>query len=114
MSMDEKNDKDKDGLKGQLGELMKKVVLTGVGTIFLTEETIRNYLGEIKLPKELWSGFLENANKSKQEFMNTFAKEAANVLSHIDFAKEAQKFFEEHKLKVTVELTIDPKTEKKS
>ena len=104
---------EKDGLKSQLSEAMKKVVLTGVGTIFLTEETIRNYLGEFKLPKELMSGFLENASKSKQEFMNAFAKEVANVLSHIDFANEAKKFFENNRMKVTIELSIDSKDKKK-
>ena len=85
-------------LKSQISEAMKKIVLTGVGTIFLTEETVRNYLGELKLPKEMWSGFIENAAKTKQEFLASFAKEAAQVLSSIDIGAEAKKFFEEHKM----------------
>ncbi len=97
-----------DELKSQISEAMKKVVLTGVGTIFLTEETIRNYMSEFKLPKELLSGFLENAAKTKHEFLNVFAKEAAQVLSHIDFASEARKFFEKHKLRLNIELSFDP------
>ena len=105
-------EKDKDGLKAQLADAMKKVVLTGVGTIFMTEETIRSYMGELKLPKEMLAGFLENAGKTKAEFLNAFAKEAANVLSHVDFAGEARKFFDGHKMKVTVEVSFDSKAEK--
>lgn len=96
-------------LKSQISEAMKKIVLTGVGTIFLTEETVRNYLGELKLPKEMWAGFIENAAKTKQEFLGAFAKEAAQVLSHIDIAAEAKKFFEGHKVKVTIEVDFEKK-----
>lgn len=98
-------------LKSQISEAMKKIVLTGVGTIFLTEETVRSYLGELKLPKELWAGFLENAAKTKSEFLSTFAKEAAQVLSKVDIASEAKKFFEGHKMKISVELEFNKKKE---
>jgi hypothetical protein len=93
-------------LKSQISEAMKKIVLTGVGTIFLTEETVRSYLGELKLPKELWSGFLENAAKTKKEFLASFAKESAQVLSRIDLAAEAKKFLEGHKIKVNIEVSF--------
>lgn len=101
-----------DDIKTQLAEAMKKIVLTGVGTIFLTEETIRSYLTEMKLPKELWSGFLENAQKTKQEFLSTFAKEAAQVLSRVDIAAEGRKFFDGHKLKINIELSFEDKKTK--
>ena len=99
-----------DDLKSQISEAMKKIVLTGVGTIFLTEETVRNYLGELKLPKELWAGFLENATKTKQEFLGSFAKEAAQVLSKIDVASEAKKFLEGNKIKLSFELEFEKKS----
>ncbi len=89
---------------------MKKIVLTGVGTIFLTEETVRSYLGELKLPKEMWSGFIENAAKTKQEFLSNFAKESAQVLSRIDIAAEARKFLEGHRIKISVEVDFDKKS----
>lgn len=99
-------------LKSQISEAMKKIVLTGVGTVFLTEETVRSYLSEMKLPKELWSGFLENAQKTKTEFLSTFAKEAAQVLQRVDVATEAKKFLEGHRIRVSIELDFDKKTAK--
>src|SRR5271170_5877126 len=99
-----------DDIKGQISEAMKKIVLTGVGTIFLTEESVRSYLGEMKLPKELWAGFLENAQKTKSEFLNTFAKEAAQVLAKIDVPAEARKFLQGHKMKISVEIDFENKS----
>ncbi|MEW6055980.1 MAG: hypothetical protein AB1540_05135 [Bdellovibrionota bacterium] len=99
-----------DDIKSQISEAMKKIVLTGVGTIFLTEETIRSYLSEMKLPKELWAGFLENTQKTKTEFLNTFAKEAAQVLSRVDLADEMKKLFSGNKVRITIELEVEKKS----
>lgn len=103
------DENDKFDIKSQLADTMKKVILTGVGTVFLTEETIRNYLTEFKLPKELWGGFLENAAKTKKDFFALFAKEAANILSQVDLSKEARKFFEGQKMKINIEVSFDKK-----
>jgi hypothetical protein len=100
-------------IKSQLAEAMKKIVLTGVGTIFLTEETIRNYLGELKLPKEMWAGFLENAAKTKQEFLSSFAREAAQVLSKIDVVEETRRLLADHKIKINIEINFQPKGQSK-
>jgi hypothetical protein len=96
-------------LKTQLAEAMRKVVLTGVGTLFLTEETIRDYLGEFKLPKELWAGLIENAAKTKNEFLTTFSKEAVQILSKIDVAKEAKSFLADHHIRFSAEISFVPK-----
>lgn len=102
-------DESRSDLKSQISDAMKKIVLTGVGTVFLTEETIRTYLADAKLPKELWAGFLENAAKTKAEFLGNFAKEAAAVLSKIDVAQEMQKFAENHKVRIKIELDFEKK-----
>jgi hypothetical protein len=102
-----------DDLKSQISEAMKKIVLTGVGTVFMTEETVRSYLSEFRLPKEMWVGFLENAAKTKTEFLNSFAKEAAQILGKVDFAGEARKFFEGHKMRVTIEVDFQKKGKSK-
>lgn len=99
-------------IKSQISEAMKKIVLAGVGTIFLTEETVRAFMGELKLPKELWSGILENAGRTKTEFLGAFARELAQVLSKVDLPAEAQKFFEGHKLKLNLEISFDAKEAK--
>lgn len=100
---------EKDGLKGQMADVMKKVLMTGVGTIFMTEEAVRAVIGDLKLPKEIMGGLLENSTKTKQEFLQMLAKEAGNVFSKIDVAEELKKLTEGHKVKIQVELSLERK-----
>ena len=98
-----------DDIKSQISEAMKKVILTGVGAVFLTEESVRSYLGELKLPKELWGGFLDNAQKTKSEFLQAFAKETSQILSKIDVVKETKEFLDTRKIKVSFEVDFTKK-----
>ncbi|MGE4233122.1 MAG: hypothetical protein AB7F43_07320 [Bacteriovoracia bacterium] len=106
--MAEDKDKDKD-LKSQLSEAMKKVAITGLGAIFFTEETVRNYLSELKLPKEMLNSFLENADKTKKEFLTALAKEMAQTISKIDMQKELEKMLATQKLNIKLEVNLSPK-----
>ncbi len=101
-----------DEIKSQISEAMKKIALMGVGTAFLTEEAIRSFLGEVKLPKELWSGFIENAQKTKQEFFSSFAKEASQAFNKIDLVTETKKFLSENKIHLKCEIEFEKKDNK--
>jgi hypothetical protein len=95
-----------------LGETLKKVFATGVSAAFMTEENIRSYLTELKLPKEFLNILLQQANKSKEELMGRVGKEISGVLSRIDVVKELSKFAENHKFKITAEIEILKKENK--
>lgn len=98
-----------DAAKTLMGEAFKKVLSVGVGAAFMTEESIKQYLGDVKLPKEMLQMLLAQANKSKDEITLKVSKELMNILSQIDWAKEATKFAETHKFKITAEIDIVPK-----
>lgn len=102
-SSDKKNDLDP---KGLLGETLKKVFTTGVSAAFMTEESIRNYLQEIKLPKEILNILLQSANKSKDEITNRVTKEITQIFNKIDWVSELAKFAETHKFKISAEIDI--------
>lgn len=101
--------------RGRLGDALKKVVFAGIGAAFMTEEHIRNYVSDLKLPKEVINLLLQNAQKSKQEIVNRISAEAIGIMNRIDFVKEASRFAEEHKFKVTAEIEVmrKPKTQAK-
>ena len=101
-SDDNKDEKD----KGLLSEALKKVLTVGVSAAFMTEESIRSYLGELKLPKEILNGLVQTANKSKDEMVQKISKEAITMIQKIDFVKEASRFAETHKFKITAEIDI--------
>lgn len=110
------NPGDSEAKSGLLGDAIKKVFTVGVGAAFLTEETIRNYLSDLKLPKEFLNSLLQSALKSKEEMTNRVTKEVVGLVSKIDLVKEASRFLETHKFKVNAEIEIlrkDDPTSKK-
>lgn len=109
MASDDNNKKDD---KGLLGETFKKVFTAGVSAAFMTEESLRTYLSELKLPKELLTVLVQSANKSKDEITQKVTKEAIGIIQKIDFVKEFSKFAETHKFKITAEIDIIKKENK--
>lgn len=104
--------------KGLLGDTLKKVFTTGVSAAFMTEESIRNYLQEIKLPKEILNILIQSANKSKDEITQRVTKEITQIFNKIDWVSELAKFAETHKFKISAEIDIvkkapEPKKETK-
>jgi hypothetical protein len=92
--------------KALLSETLKKVFATGVSAAFMTEENIRSYLGELKLPKEILSTLIQSANKSKDDITNRVSKEIIGIVSQIDWVKEISKFAEGHKFKISAEIEV--------
>lgn len=107
---DSKDGKSSEDVKGILGETLKKVFTAGVSAAFMTEESVRAYLAELKLPKEILNVLLQNAAKSKDEITNRISKEAIAMLHKIDIVSEASKFAESHKFIIKAEIDIVKKT----
>ncbi|MEK6554381.1 MAG: hypothetical protein AABZ31_04000 [Bdellovibrionota bacterium] len=100
-----------DGEKGEKSdpkvvEVLKKILTTGIGAAFMTEEHIRSYLTDLKLPKDVIQLLLQGATKSKEELMNKVGNEVIKIVSKIDFVKEASRFVEEHKFRITAEIDV--------
>lgn len=89
-----------------LGETLRKLLTAGISAAFMTEESIRAYVSELKLPKDVVHLLLQGASKSKDELMNRVGKEVINMISKIDFVKEASRFAEEHKFRVSAEIEV--------
>jgi hypothetical protein len=95
-------------------DIVKKLLATGVSAAFLTEESIRAYLQDAKLPKDLLGKLVEGATKSKQDLMDRVGNEVVAIIKKIDFVKEASRFVEEHKFKVSAEIEVVRKPNDKS
>jgi len=102
-----RNDEDGDlGSAPSVTETIKKIVTAGVSAAFMTEESIRSFVSELKLPKETLNLLLQSAAKSKEELMNRVSREIIGIVSKIDFVKEASRFVEEHKFRVSAEIEV--------
>ncbi len=98
--------------KGLFGEALRKVFTAGVGAAFMTEENIRSYLAELKLPKEFLNLLLNQANRSKEELMQRVGKEIMQIVNKIDFVNEFSKFAETHRFRITADIEITRKDSK--
>ena len=112
---DPKDKKEKEEVRASnlLGEAAKKLFTAGVTAAFMTEEGVRSYLSEVKLPKDILNLVLAGANKSKDELTSRIGKEVIGMIQKIDFVKEASRFAETHKFKITAEIEISKKEDKK-
>lgn len=103
-----KKDKEDSGIdpKAMLGDSLRKLFGVGVSAAFMTEESIRQYLGDLKLPKEILNGVLQSANRSKDEITNRVSNEIIKIVDKIDWVKELARFAETHKFKIQAEIDI--------
>lgn len=100
--------------QSKAADMMKKVLTIGVGTIFLTEESLRGLISEFKLPKELIGGILESAGKSKNDFLQKLSSELLDrVQEKVDVHKLVQEILQKNELQFEVKLKFMPKSDSK-
>lgn len=103
--MDE-NQKDRDG---KLGDLIKKVLTTGVTAAFMTEEGVRAVLKDLPLPKDMVGSLVENAKNTKTEFVASVKNELRNYLDKIDVTKEIDKIAEKYDFEIKATISLKKK-----
>ncbi|MAF91049.1 MAG: hypothetical protein VX583_09615 [Bdellovibrionota bacterium] len=102
---DDASSEEKQNLKF-VPEPIKRLIAMGVGAAFLTEETVRSILGEVKLPKDVLGKVLEGANRSKEEIVDRVGDELVSIIKKIDFVEEASRFVEGHKFRISAEIEV--------
>ncbi len=112
--MADDSDKKDSAANTLIGEAVKKLFTAGVTAAFMTEESVRTYLAELKLPKEILNVIVQGASKSKDEITNRVSKEVIGIIQKIDFVKEASRFAENHKFKITAEIEVIKKNQSKT
>src|SRR5690606_11227742 len=101
---DNKSEKD-----GKIGDILKKVVSTGVSAAFMTEESVRNLLKDVPLPKDIVGGLVENAKNTRDEFISSVKNELKSYLDKIDLSKEIEKIAEKYDFEVKATISLKKK-----
>jgi len=65
-------------------DLFRKVVVSGMGALFMTEEGIRSAVKELKLPKEVLAGALAQAERTKAEVLRIVGAEVRSFLESVN------------------------------
>lgn len=102
----EDNDNQENGDGKSKTEFIKKLMTAGLSAAFMTEESIRHFLGDMKLPKDVLQGLVSGAQKSKDELMERVGNEVIKMIKKIDFVQEASRFVETHKFKISAEIEV--------
>ena len=102
---------DKDDKESKLGNVFKKVVSSGINAAFQSEESIRNKLSDIPVPKELMQSILSNAKSTKEDFLESAKVELKQYLQKINVSKEIDRILEEFELVVDAKVNFKKKKE---
>jgi len=99
--MTERDDDD----RGSTSEnLTRKILTLGLGAYFLTEDTVRRYVKEMKIPRDVARGIVNNATKGKDELYALLARELSGFLKQMDVQAEVDRFVRSHKIKINAEI----------
>ena len=99
-----------DDLATKASDFLKKVVTAGVGAVFLTEESLKSLVGELKLPKELLVSLIESANKTRREFLQNMSQDVMNrIVSKVNVRDVMNEFLHQNEIDLHVRLRFRPR-----
>ena len=97
--------------RGSTRDLTKKILTLGLGAYFLTEDTVRRYVKDAKIPRDIGKTITQNATKGKDELYGFVARELGSFLRQMDFQQELDRFVKSHKIRVSAEIEFLPRGE---
>jgi hypothetical protein len=97
--------------KGFVPEIVRRAVLTGVGALFMTEEGIRNLVGEMKLPKDALAFLIAQADRTRGEVTRIVTQEVRRFLESETLRREIWKLLTSVTLEVNAEVKLKPSGE---
>lgn len=93
-------------LRGLVPDVVKRALYMGLGAVFMTEEGIRNVVGDLKLPKDALSSLLSSADKARQELFRAVADEVGKVLTGPQLRAEIMKLLTSLSIEVKAEIRL--------
>lgn len=98
-----------DDERGSTRDLTKKILTLGLGAYFLTEDTVRRYVKDAKIPRDIGKTITQNATKGKDELYGFVARELGSFLGQMDLQAELDRFVKSHKIRVNAEIEFLPR-----
>ena len=98
-------------LSGIVPDIVRRAVLTGVGALFMTEEGIRNLVGDMKMPKDALAFLLAQADKTRNEVARMVTQEVRRFLESETLRREIWKVLTGVTLEVNATIQLKPSGE---
>src|SRR4051795_9097362 len=98
-------------LSGLVPDIVRRAVLTGVGALFMTEEGIRNLVGDMKMPKDALAFLVAQADKTRSEVARVVTQEVRRFLESETLRREIWKVLTGVTLEVNATIQLKPSGE---
>ncbi|MEZ4270485.1 MAG: hypothetical protein R3C68_03315 [Myxococcota bacterium] len=89
---------------GKFPESIRKVLVSGLSAVFMTEEGIRQTLGDLRLPKEAMSFLMQQAERSRRELFRVVSDELKGFLKGVDLTGEVRRALTGLKIEINAEV----------
>lgn len=96
----------------KVGDILKKVVNSGISAALGAEDTVKNLLQDLPIPKEIVQGLLDNAKNAKTDFIDSVKTELRSYLDKVDLSKEIDRVLQNYDIEVNAKFKITPKKTK--
>lgn len=95
--------------ESSISEMIGRLISTGVGAAFITEDAIRNILADIPLPKNIVMGLLQNAKSAKADFASLIRSELQKHLSEDNIKGLLREVLDQYDIKIDATLHFKKK-----
>lgn len=94
-----------------IGDLARRALTTGIGSVFMSEDALRGSLSELKLPKEAMSYVMGQADRTKKEIVAVIARETREFLARLEVDKALARALVGTTIEINTRIRVIPKGE---
>jgi hypothetical protein len=94
-----------------IGDMARRALMSGIGAVFMSEETLRQQLSEMKLGKDAVGYVVGQADKTKREIIDVVARETRAFLSRLEVEKMVGRMLMGTTIEVQTRIRILPNAE---
>ena len=95
-------------LEGVIPELLKRAIEIGVDRAQDAPESLKHFVGEMKLPKEIVSYILQQVDETKNGLFRVVANEIRDFLEHTNISSEMKKMITTFKFEINTTVRFSP------
>jgi hypothetical protein len=96
------------GARAFMADAVRKAVLTGLGAVFLTEESARKVAREWKLPRELVGYVTQQAGGAKDEIVRVVSEEVRKFFENPALRRELIRMISSMSIEIQAEVRLKP------
>ena len=96
-----------------LSDALKKILSVGMGAAFMTEDALKNTLGDLSVSKEMLSGILQNAKSVKEDVLTFLRDEIHTRLEKVDPKQMLRETLDNYDIEIRAKVKFTKKRPEK-